>query len=343
MDPALTYGIPSAIILMLQISSHFYNVFHKNIITKNDSYFKIKVSKVEKNTADAVNIDFNIPSSLNKFFIFQAGQHISLKTTINNQIYYRSYSICNQPNQQNSIISICVKRKINGLVSNYINDNIKKGMEIMISKPFGNFFDTSQIKLETKDIYFIAGGSGITPILNIITFLLKSKFESNIHLLYANRTIDSILFKSYFDKLSEEYYPKLKIYHIISDENIVNQEINTFSPYIFDRLNPKLLKPLINLENSIFYLCGPNPLMEMCQNYLIENKVNSNNIHLEFFGINTDNEILYNQGAIVPEDGKYTCIDCGYTQLFKKGDVFPICPICSAGKKDPNYEFWKKS
>lgn len=341
-DYALIYGLPSAFILILQIYSQFYSFSNKSITTKTDAYFKLKVSKVENNTGNAINIHFNIPTSLNKFFIFQAGQHISLKISLNNKIYYRSYSIYNQAEQNNSIISICVKRKINGLVSNYINDNVKGGMEIMISKPFGDFFNTSQIKPETKNIYLIAGGSGITPILNIITFLLKSKVEPDIHLIYANSNIASILFKGNFDKLLEDYKSKFKIHHIISDENTQNPEINNKFQYIFKKLNPQLLESLIHLENSIFYLCGPNPLMEMCQKYLLENNVDSSHIHLEFFGINQNNKILYNQGALVPEDGKYTCIDCGYTQFFKKGDVFPVCPICAAGQDDSEYDFWKK-
>jgi hypothetical protein len=55
---------------------------------------------------------------------------------------------------------------------------------------------------------------------------------------------------------------------------------------------------------------------------------------------------LYKWGQQVREDGDYICVDCGYIQGFRKGQVFDVCEACLSGEIDgpsgPNEGYWEK-
>jgi hypothetical protein len=56
---------------------------------------------------------------------------------------------------------------------------------------------------------------------------------------------------------------------------------------------------------------------------------------------------MFKNDDIVPQDGWYICVPCGYVDEFKAGDKFPICPVCLAGtddgpdgSTDPHADYW---
>ncbi|MEM1312250.1 MAG: hypothetical protein AAGF07_02185 [Patescibacteria group bacterium] len=55
---------------------------------------------------------------------------------------------------------------------------------------------------------------------------------------------------------------------------------------------------------------------------------------------------MYKWGQIVPEDGDYLCIDCGYIGSFNAGDIFPVCEVClsgePAGPTSSDGGYWEK-
>ena len=54
----------------------------------------------------------------------------------------------------------------------------------------------------------------------------------------------------------------------------------------------------------------------------------------------------YKWGQVVPEDGDYLCIDCGYIGTFSAGEVFPVCEVClsgePAGPTSADGAYWEK-
>ena len=47
-----------------------------------------------------------------------------------------------------------------------------------------------------------------------------------------------------------------------------------------------------------------------------------------------DADNLYRIAQVVPKDGEYLCVDCGYIEEFTKGDLFPLCEVCLSGDPD---------
>lgn len=98
---------------------------------------------------------------------------------------------------------------------------------------------------------FIAGGIGITPIRSILKELDQKGAQISATVLYANRD-QNIVFKDELESFVKNN-PKLKIQYIISPDRIDEAKIK--------ELVPDLQKPL-------FYVSGPEPMVEGLGNTL---------------------------------------------------------------------------
>jgi hypothetical protein len=60
----------------------------------------------------------------------------------------------------------------------------------------------------------------------------------------------------------------------------------------------------------------------------------------------TDDKNLWRFGQNVMTAGEYLCVDCGYIETFKVGDVFPVCEVCLSGDPEgptdgPEQGYWE--
>jgi hypothetical protein len=88
----------------------------------------LEVADVRQETRDAVSIAFSVPADLKQQFRFTQGQHLVLRTTLDNEEVRRSYSICTGIHDDE--LRIAVKRVCGGLFSNYLNDSARAGMQL---------------------------------------------------------------------------------------------------------------------------------------------------------------------------------------------------------------------
>ncbi len=138
-------------------------------------------------------------------------------------------------------------------------NNLKPGDIIKIQYPFGKFnLDESYQK-----IAFLSGGIGITPIRSMCKYIVDKKIETDIALLYANRTINDIAFKEDFEEMQRQY-PKLKVVHVLC-------EYAEGFDCIIGHINSDIIKKEIPdyLERK-FYLCGPPSMVEAMKKILAE-------------------------------------------------------------------------
>ncbi|GMY23537.1 NADH--cytochrome b5 reductase 1-like isoform X1 [Fagus crenata] len=63
----------------------------------------------------------------------------------------------------------------------------------------------------------LAGGTGITPMFQLIRAILQNpKDKTNVHLIYANVTLDDILLKEDIDAFARKYPNRLKVYYVLN-------------------------------------------------------------------------------------------------------------------------------
>lgn len=247
-------------------------------------FYKLKVSDVRKETDECVSIAFDIPSNLKDEFKYVQGQYITFKLNVGGEIR-RSYSICSSPVTETEL-RVAVKRTPDGRGSVWLNENVKKGDDLEVMTPMGNFY--SQLSSSNKKQYVLfAGGSGITPMMSIIKTVLHVEPMSNIVLFYGNRDEKSSIFKTVLDNLESSNSGRLKVIHVLESPQ------QSVSDLYKGRLDKVKVKSLIenhvglNLDNE-FFVCGPTPMMDNVKSVLTDLKIDSKKIHIEYFTASLD-------------------------------------------------------
>src|SRR3954454_23181405 len=154
-------------------------------------FHPLKVAAIVPETSDANSIRFEVPSELRDAFAFKAGQHLTLRMTIEGEEVRRNYSLCTAPDDQDWMVT--VKRIGGGVFSNWVGNQLKPGDTVDVMPPHGSFtteFDASN----NRHLVGVAGGSGITPVMSLIRTTLKLEPNSRFTLFYGNRDSSSVIF-----------------------------------------------------------------------------------------------------------------------------------------------------
>jgi ring-1,2-phenylacetyl-CoA epoxidase subunit PaaE len=240
-------------------------------------FHPLRIKNIEKETADAVTIQFDVPEALAKDFQFLQGQNITLKTNIHGEEVRRSYSICNAPYENK--LTVAIKKVEQGVFSTYANQSLKQGDVLEVMPPTGKF-NTALNPAQTKKYVAFAAGSGITPILSIIKQTLHEEPNSFFTLVYSNKNRSSILFFEELEALKNKYLQRFQLIHLLSREQ-------SDSALGFGRINAEKLNTLSKLidynRTDDFFCCGPEELIFSIKNYLEAAGVSEHKIHFELF------------------------------------------------------------
>ena len=160
----------------------------------------------------------------------------------------RSYSLISQPGDP--FLKITIKRVANGEFSRKLIDHTLPGDEWITAGISGYFVLPDQLN-EHEHFFFVAAGSGITPVLALTEYLLGHQPSKRITLLYSNNSTASTLFKQRLESL-QEAHPQLTIEWLYSNRFSVRH----------GRLSNHLLQILLktyitNIDTTLFYLGGP--------------------------------------------------------------------------------------
>lgn len=231
----------------------------------------------------AKTVEFEIPQSLLDIFTWEPGQHITLKFLINGEEVIRSYTISASPYTEERL-QITVKRVTDGLVSNYINDQMTEGAMVQVAPPKGNF-KLEPEKNKQRTHYFFAAGSGITPIYAMINSVLVAEPNSICHLLYANRNDQTIIFKDELDWLDKQAKDSLTVAHILSKPRWTS----SFEYWKDGKINAEMIEKFIQenppyAQDAQYYICGPGNMNIDIKSALKSLDVPDERIHFESFG-----------------------------------------------------------
>ncbi len=126
-----------------------------------------------------------------KLFRFRPGQFITLELEIDGQAINRCYTLSSAPTRPDTL-SITVKRKIGGIVSNWLHDNLKPGTEIKALGPAGEFSCT----MYPAAMYlFLSGGSGVTPLMSMSRTHYDLGEDKDIVFVHSARAPRDIIFR----------------------------------------------------------------------------------------------------------------------------------------------------
>lgn len=189
----------------------------------------------------------------NSLLNLPVGKHISIRALINGEYVVRSYTPTSPP-ETKGYFELIVKTYPNGNISKYL-DGLKIGDSIEVKGPKGNF---SYFPNMVENIGMIAGGTGLTPMLQVIRFILSNPADkTKISLVFANVSFEDILLKDELDKLAADHPKQLKVHYVlnIAPENWT-QSIGFVTEDIIRKCCPS------PGPKSKLLLCGPPPMIK---------------------------------------------------------------------------------
>jgi len=244
-----------------------------------DHFHALRIAEIVAETADANSIRLEIPAELRERFVFKAGQHLTLRATIDGEEVRRNYSLCTAPADQDWMVT--VKRIGGGLFSNWIGDRLKAGDTIDVMPPHGSF--TTQLDAaRARHVVGIAGGSGITPVMSLIRTLLREEPDSRFTLLYGNRDSSSVIFLEALAGIKDKHLGRFEIYHFLDQEE---QDIALFNGMLNRERCAEAIALLVPdaADVSDWFICGPGPMMDAAEGALLDRNVPRERIHIERF------------------------------------------------------------
>lgn len=241
-------------------------------------YHSLQIKSIRKETEEAVVLAFDVPQDLAESFIFQAGQYVNVRAIINGEEVRRSYSICAPPYQGE--LKVAVKHVPGGKFSTYANQVLQPGDTIEVMPPDGKF--TVQCEKNHSGQYvFFAAGSGITPVVSLISHILRSESASDIILFYGNKTIESIMFRDTLEDLKNQHLGRLSVHHILSRER---QASDLFNGRIDEDKCAQYAQVFFSVQHvRKFFICGPETMMIALRDWLGNAGVPRDRIAIELF------------------------------------------------------------
>ena len=270
---ALFYVVPQAGLISVNIPPEtalcLGNIFAYFVSSNYRLILPLKLKK--KLTSDIYTFFFNKQNSFN----FIPGQYMEWTLQHKNtdsRGNRRYFSISSSPTEKE--ITITVKFYDNS--SSYKKKllNLKEGERIIAAKVAGDFVLPKNPK---APLAFIAGGVGITPFRSMIKYILDKNIKSNIVFIYSNRTANEILFSDIFQK-AENY--GVKTIYTLTDADNIPKDWKGKTGYINEQM---LQEEIPDYQNRIFYISGPQLMVQNFEKTLLGMRVKKGNIITDFF------------------------------------------------------------
>jgi cytochrome-b5 reductase len=273
-------GILSIVIFILfkNKSSNSEQNKRKNVtITLKDPDIKYSFPLSYKETIshDTRRFRFELPSSKHVLGL-PIGQHIYLTVRINGELVKRPYTPTTSDDNQ-GYFDLVIKVYPNGKMTQYL-DKLPVGHTIEVSGPSGNLiykdnglFDIRSRKPEpfvtrhVRHLGLIAGGTGITPMYQILNEILKEqtsivpgqRVDIKIWLLFANQTEQDILLRDELEQFAATNSDRFKLWYTVDREG---EEWKYSKGFINDTMLKEHMPP--PSDDVLICICGPPPMVK---------------------------------------------------------------------------------
>uniref|UniRef100_A0A336K110 NADH-cytochrome b5 reductase n=1 Tax=Culicoides sonorensis TaxID=179676 RepID=A0A336K110_CULSO len=246
----------------------------RTLVESNEKYLLPLIEK-EEISHDTRRFRFGLPSEKHVLGL-PVGQHIQLSAMINEELVIRSYTPVTSDDDEGYVdLVIKVYQKgvhpkfpEGGKMSQYL-DSLKIGDTIGFRGPSGRLVYSGNgqfaIKKLRKDppnlikaskVNLIAGGTGITPMLQLIRDVLKhSDDKTQLRLLFANQTEKDILLRPEIEEQAKKYPDRFEFWYTLDtipndwkySKGFINEEM--LKDHLFDAS-----------DDTLTLMCGPPPM-----------------------------------------------------------------------------------
>jgi ferredoxin-NADP reductase len=124
---------------------------------------------------------------------YKPGQFITLDLAIHGQAINRCYTLSSSPTRPH-LIAITTKRFAEGVVSPWMHETVKPGVEIRAIGPMGEFNCVDHASPNGKYL-LLSAGSGITPLMSMARSFHDLALETDVLFLHSARSPADIIFR----------------------------------------------------------------------------------------------------------------------------------------------------
>lgn len=140
------------------------------------------------------------------------GQHVAIKATVNGQSVSRSYTPVSN-NLDLGRLELVIKCYPDGILTGQYLANVQVGDHVQFRGPKGAM---KYVPGLCKKIGMIAGGTGITPMYQLIRAICEDDTDTTeVSLILANRTEEDILLRQELDYFARNYPKNLKVWYML--------------------------------------------------------------------------------------------------------------------------------
>jgi len=268
---------------------------------------KAKIISKTKQTPDTYYYQLEIDDKYKDLNWISPLTHVSLSSVDGYQdIGFKSYTPIKQ---NNNILEFLIKGYENGTISKHIH-NSQPGDYLMLKGPIQtsqsythNSLSSSISINNDKPISFlllIAGGTGITPMLQVLyDKLIHNERKTQIVLIYSNKTKDDIIWRDQLDQLKQTFGSLLLINYVITvnqspivepmmDMTTSIDSSNRLSRFHYGRINEDMILSCLEsiIAQGILFtqsdalVCGPVEFNRYISDQLFSIGYSKNKIHL---------------------------------------------------------------
>jgi ring-1,2-phenylacetyl-CoA epoxidase subunit PaaE len=221
------------------------------------NFHPLKVTSVERVAEDAACVTMEIPSALRDVFAFHAGQYVTVRRTIEDREERRTYSIVTAPG--GGVFKLGIRLQFGGRMSGELATKLRPGDLLDVAAPMGRF--RTAISAEREHSYMaFAAGSGITPVLSLVTDILAREPRSRVTLIYGNRSISRTMFLEETLALKNRYIERFSVHFVMSREP---QQTAWLNGRIDGPKVRELARHMVEVSAADEYLiCGPGDMVD---------------------------------------------------------------------------------
>lgn len=255
---------------------------------------ELEIVDIARLNDQAVVVALEVPPHLREEFAFEPGQYLTLRAQIEGQDVRRSYSICmsRRAFAHSGRLRVASARVPTGLMSNWLNDSALAGQVVSVMPPMGDFTVPTQ-PYSSRHHVGVAAGSGITPVLSLITTVLEEEPRSRVTLIFGNKGAASTMFREELRALQAEYGDRFSLFSVLSQEP---QEDELFAGRIDLARMRRFIERLVPVDEvDEWYLCGPHPMVTAVEEALAEAGADVDHVHHEIFHVETGNAVPSNE------------------------------------------------
>ncbi|AZI41815.1 NO-inducible flavohemoprotein [Deinococcus psychrotolerans] len=218
---------------------------------------------------------------------YRAGQYLSVKAQVpgfpTQQI--RQYSLSDASNQTSYRIS--VKREFapseaawdapEGLISNYLHDQIEVGAEVLVHLPAGDFY----LQDTQLPVVLLSGGVGITPMLSMLNTLIATGSKRPVVFVHAALSQDFHAFRAHVNELAAQHPQVRKViyYTDVTDRDRPGEHHD-----LAGLISLKTLRPYLPEGQAEYYYCGPEGFVSAAEGMLDQLGIPAQQRFTETFG-----------------------------------------------------------